>query len=607
VEKEVQEAQLLARIIQAWHPPSVGAAAAHVRERGLQKKAFSDAMINYAIYLADFLNLDPAHSSGQRAIAHRQLSSFLWSRDEEIPVHLWERFSDPAFRPLGIRTLGQAAERIMKALPVDVPSVTQAQSDQELHALTSAVPTTTISPLAGPGDRTMGKQSDSRLKGGLHELLQTPEQPKTLKLVLVISDSFLESFNGNKPLSWDDPQLLNRNQELRSRIQSAISRQNYFADNEGWDFSYHCVYLTLKSFGGFDVTHVAQIAPPDLISEIWHNATYRTALDKSITTIKVDDLRRQHGLKGQGVVWAVVDTGIKATHPGFGGRVITSQYDLTKTNNIPNNSPDDKDGHGTHVAGIIGGYLDAQLLGSYRSDQQLDGAGNAVPSLSGVAPEIQLVNLKVIEHDGDSNNTDALDKALGKILSGEVVVDGVNLSLQNDPNVQHWCSGDCPVCTRIKQITGKGIIVCAAAGNQERLRTIACPGRAEAAITVGACHKSDPFVYGVHYDSAGGPTPDGRPKPDVVAPGADILSYGIQFATGGSLYVQKTGTSMATPFVSGLCALLLEERRAAKKTSDGKLMKEILSRSAANLNRAATLQGSGLINAIDALADSQTQ
>jgi subtilisin family serine protease len=347
---------------------------------------------------------------------------------------------------------------------------------------------------------------------------------------------------------------------------------------------------------------VARIAPHDPISEIWHNATYRPALDKSLTTIKVDQLRQHHQLKGNGVIWAVVDTGIKATHPGFGGRVVAPQHDLTGKNN-----PDDANGHGTHVAGIVGGYLDAQSLQSYPPNQQVDEAGNAVSPLSGVAPEIQLVNLKVIEQEDDSNNTNALEKALGLILSGSVPVDGVNLSLENDPKEEHWCSGDCPVCTRIKQITDKKIIVCAAAGNWERLRTIACPGRAEEAITVGACHKSDPSVYGIHYKSAGGPTPDGRAKPDVVAPGGDILSYCIKFSSNGPLYAQKAGTSMATPFVSGLCALLLEERRAAKKTSDCKLMKEILSTSAENLNRAYNLQGSGLINAVDALARSQTK
>jgi subtilisin family serine protease len=433
-------------------------------------------------------------------------------------------------------------------------------------------------------------------------MLQRRKQPQELKLVLVISEPFLERFNGKTPLPYDDPRLSGRNEDLRTRIANAIARQDYSADENGWDFSYHCVYLTLRSSWGFELTRVARIAPPDFISEIWHNATYRPALDKSLTTIKVDQLRQHHPLKGNGVIWAVVDTGIKATHPGFGGRVVAPQHDLTGKNN-----PDDANGHGTHVAGIIGGYLDAQSLQSYPPNQQVDEAGNAVSPLSGVAPEIQLVNLKVIEQADDNNNTNALEKALGLILSGSVQVDGVNLSLENDPKEEHWCSGDCPVCTRIKQITDKKIIVCAAAGNWERLRTIACPGRAEEAITVGACHKSDPPVYGIHYKSAGGPTPDGRAKPDVVAPGGDILSYCIKFSSKGPLYAQKTGTSMATPFVSGLCALLLEERRAAKKTSNCKLMKEILSTSAENLNRAYNLQGSGVINAVDALARSQTK
>jgi subtilisin family serine protease len=336
-----------------------------------------------------------------------------------------------------------------------------------------------------------------------------------------------------------------------------------------------------------------------VISEIWHNDTYRTALDRSLSTIKVDQLRQQHQLTGKGLVWAVVDTGIKKTHPGLEQRVVHEE-DLTG-----NNNPDDTDGHGTHVAGIIGGHLDAQRLGKY-PNQQTDDNGNQVSPLSGVAPEVKLVNLKVIEKDGDSNNTAPLEKALGLIASGAFATDGVNLSLQNDPEEKHWCSGDCPICTRIKDITERKIIVCASAGNREGLRMTSCPGRSRHAITVGACHKSDPSGFGIHKESAGGPTPDGRPKPSVVAPGVSILSYSIKFSSGGPLYTEKTGTSMATAFVSGLCALLLQERQGAHKTSSCELIEEILSGSAQTLQRDPALQGSGLINAIDALTKSQT-
>jgi subtilisin family serine protease len=446
----------------------------------------------------------------------------------------------------------------------------------------------------------MGLESNCLLSRGLLDILKGKPGPKRgeLKLVLVIAESFLEKFNGNKPLPYFDHSMRERNQKLQQSIESAIKEQNYFADPDKWSFSYHCVYLTLKTSWKVEPAGVARIAPLGMISEIWHNDTYRTALDSSLSTVRVNHLRGQHQLNGKGIIWAVVDTGIKATHPGFGARVVR-QDDLTG-----NNNPDDTDGHGTHVAGIIGGHLDAHIVQGYPY-QQTDENGKHVSPISGVAPEVQLVSLKVIEKDGDSNNTDALEKALGLIASGAIVVHGVNLSLQNEPKEKHWCSGDCPVCKRIKEITGRNIIVCAAAGNRHGLRTICCPGRSERAITVGGCHKSEPLDFGIHSQSAGGPTPDGRQKPDVVAPGVDILSYGTQFTFGGSLYGRKTGTSMATAFVSGLCALLLEERREARRSSNCELMKTMLCNSAQTLQRDAALQGSGLINAVDALAESQ--
>jgi subtilisin family serine protease len=337
-----------------------------------------------------------------------------------------------------------------------------------------------------------------------------------------------------------------------------------------------------------------------VISEIWHNATYRTALDESLKAIKVDAARQKQNLTGKGVVWAVVDTGILGTHPGFGNRV-KQRLDLSGKKK---KNPDDIDGHGTHVAGIIGGYLDPKALAPY-PNQQTDDAGNPVSPLSGVAPEIELVSLKVIEKDGDNNNTSPIVKALELIELGHVQVHGVNVSLQNDADENHWCSGDCPVCKLIGKISEQGIVVCAAAGNLDSLRTIVCPGRSSEAITVGACHKFDASTYGIHYKSAGGPTPDGRAKPDVVAPGVDILSYSIKFASSGPLYTQKTGTSMATAFVSGLCGLLVQDRLAAQRNSAGKTLKEILTKSAVDLHRMPELQGTGLISATDALAESR--
>lgn len=442
----------------------------------------------------------------------------------------------------------------------------------------------------------MGVNSGGPLRGNLAEMIQgnVGPPPQELSLVLVIAKEFLQHFKRNAHSR--DGSLDERDHHLKKEISWRIEKLEYQA--ETFDFSYYCVFLKLKSVKGFTIEGVGGIAPRDMVSEIWHNASYRLALDVSIDTIGLNMVPQRHNLTGRGVVWAVVDSGICADHPGFGGRVI-KKLDLTNHNN-----PDDFDGHGTHVAGIIGGFLKSQDLEAY-SRLGLDAYGNKVGPLSGVAPEIQLVNLKVINKQGDRNNTDAVVKALEAIESEEVHVDGVNISLENDVKEGHWCSGDCPVCALVRKITEKGIVVCAAAGNQTSLRKITCPGRSAEAITVGACHRSSPIVYGIHFNSAGGPTPDGRAKPDLVAPGVDILSYSVRYATAGTLYTQKTGTSMATAFVSGLCALMIQQRRAVNMSVGCETLKKILSESAISLGRSMHLQGWGLISAAYALFKSQ--
>jgi subtilisin family serine protease len=158
-------------------------------------------------------------------------------------------------------------------------------------------------------------------------------------------------------------------------------------------------------------------------------------------------------------------------------------------------------------------------------------------------------------------------------------------------------------------LTGNGVVVVAAAGNQgyaeyttlqggrdEGFRSVSItdPGNAEDVITVGGTHRTRPFSYGISYFSSRGPTGDGRYKPDLVAPAEKITSL-VPAGASKSL----DGTSMAAPHVSGAAALMLA--RTEELVGDPARVKQILCSSATDLGRERYFQGAGMLDVLRAL------
>jgi subtilisin family serine protease len=111
---------------------------------------------------------------------------------------------------------------------------------------------------------------------------------------------------------------------------------------------------------------------------------------------------------------------------------------------------------------------------------------------------------------------------------------------------------------------------------------------------VGATHRYEPHTYGVSYFSSRGPTGDGRPKPDLVAPGEKINST---VPNGG--YKAKDGTSQAAPHVSGAAALLMA--RYDELRGQPERIKQLLSDSASDLGRDRYFQGAGMLDVLRAM------
>ncbi len=380
------------------------------------------------------------------------------------------------------------------------------------------------------------------------------------------------------------------------------------------------------------------------------NRPASVAVMDSRATVKADAVSRLFDIDCSPIGWAVLDSGIDATHFAFrktqpdgtpypqpfgvvpAGRVnltrVEQTYDLrTAREFFVGRQADpsavvsldqrllgtrvpmfDLEGyvrpandHGTHVAGILAAnWLD--------SEGQLQ--------LAGVCPDLRLYDLRVLKDTGDGDEFSViaglrLVKAIND-LNGRMVIHGVNLSISMLHHVANYACGWTPVCQACEDLIDSGVVVVAAAGNAgfsdpEGLRqsdgtsynvvSISDPGNAEKVITVGATHTTQPHRYGTSYFSARGPTADGRSKPDLLAPGEGITAP-VPSDTYDDLKTYD-GTSQAAPHVSGAAALLLGRYRELRGRPDR--VKAILCESATDLGRERYFQGHGLVDVLRAL------
>ena len=272
------------------------------------------------------------------------------------------------------------------------------------------------------------------------------------------------------------------------------------------------------------------------------------------------------GYNGSGVKIAILDTGIDPTHPDFTFPNGTSKVLLEKSfvdyygDGLPDEDPYDYHGHGTHVASIAAGT-------------GLASGGR----FTGIAPGAWLLNGKVLNRYGVGFMSWIISGIEWAVESG---ADVISMSLGGG-----FTDGTDPLSMACNWAVSQGVMVVAAAGNEGwwGYFTVTAPGTASEVITVGASDKGDEIAG----FSSRGPTIDLRIKPEIVAPGVDIWAAlakdslieewantgwipGIDTDGDGRYdYVALSGTSMATPHVSGAVAVLLQ-RFPSLKPSDVK-------------------------------------
>ncbi len=330
----------------------------------------------------------------------------------------------------------------------------------------------------------------------------------------------------------------------------------------------------------------------DETAALWRQLTGPRTLASGIETVALDGIATrtlaesvpqigapeawEAGYDGEGVTVAVLDTGISSTHPDVADHVVAAQ------NFSDAADAEDRDGHGTHVASTATG-TGAQSGGTY----------------TGVAPGADLLNAKVLDDTGSGWESDIIEGMQWAVDEG---ADIVSLSLGGT------ATGEVdPLEDAVNSLSAESdaLFVVAAGNEGPGSGTISSPGTAEAALTVGAVDKQDALA---DFSSTGPTAGDGLVKPDVTAPGVDIAAAGAEGAaiwdygtpvTDG--YVAISGTSMATPHVSGAAALLAQ----ANPDWTGEQLKAALTSSAVPTGTyGAFQQGTGRIDVPAALAQS---
>lgn len=297
------------------------------------------------------------------------------------------------------------------------------------------------------------------------------------------------------------------------------------------------------------------LAHAEIIKYIWEDEEFDLTLDVSAPQIDANDAWAS-GYNGSGVIISIVDSGVNTSHPALGNFILEQDFGTDGTT-------DDLCGHGTWVAGVAASTND-----TYR----------------GIAHGASFINAKAGRADCKVGASAIMAATDWSIANGAQVV---SMSIGGPVSA---CDNSITALYVNETVAENNTPIVVAAGNGGPANeTIWSPGCAENAITVGSVNDNN----GMASSSSRGPTDDGRQKPDVVAPGVGIISTNAD----GSSFTSKSGTSFATPHVSGVIGLMFQ----AFGGHNWSEIKDIVKSTAVDLGHPANAQGEGLVNATAAI------
>ena len=406
-------------------------------------------------------------------------------------------------------------------------------------------------------------------------LVQTAEEPETIPSEnLDLVDMRLQIVFQN-PERADELGLAPAPEgkiSLVAQVELLTNEHHFFIQELGGEIT--------SSFARFNT--ICFILPFDKVPEVTYlpglilleaDVLFYPSLDNSIDSIGTDVIWNEFGFRGEDTTIAILDTGIDFNHESLDDLDDNSNtedpkisvdsdgmlafYNANTDKEYPDEQPHDSGSHGTHCAGIAAG------------------TGGPSGTYSGVAPQANLVG--VIALDGGSGDEGDLLRAVDWTIENKdrFSIDVMSLSLGGPiviPGATN--NGDSSISQALDVAVEAGIVTVVAIGNGNlgiaaHPASASYPGDSVKAITVGSVNDD----HNREIYSSRGPTGDGRLKPDVMAPGGAIMSAS---AGSGDGYVSYSGTSMATPHVAGVAALMIQANPGISPTSNSDYVKQIL-------------------------------
>ena len=281
------------------------------------------------------------------------------------------------------------------------------------------------------------------------------------------------------------------------------------------------------------VEHVQRNRPVRAFNDSAQEAYGVTAARTNVPTVEGNADGNLSTYSAGDLVAAVIDSGIDAGHRDLDEGKVIAFKDFVGTSTTPY----DNNGHGTHVAATLAGEGDARADLKYK----------------GVAPGAALVGVKVLDSSGNGTEADVVDGIEWTVTNKATYgIEAINLSL----GAVGCSDGSEADSLAVNAAFDAGLVVSVAAGNEGPGQcTVGSPGAAPKSLTVGSMADFGPLGFYQAYNSSRGKTLDGRVKPDISAPGVQITSADSGTTTG---YFEGSGTSAATPFVTGVALLMRE-------------------------------------------------
>ena len=368
-------------------------------------------------------------------------------------------------------------------------------------------------------------------------------------------------------------------------VKSPEGKIDLFARVSDLDSSHHDFVISMggvitSSFDRFntfgfiiDVEKIPEVVYLPDLEWLEANVLFYPTLDNSVESIGTSEIWDDFGFKGEDTTIAILDTGVDFDHESLDDLDdISSTYDpkiaidsngmlgfynANTDKEYPDEQPHDSGSHGTHCAGIAAG------------------TGGSSGQYAGVAPQANVVG--VIALDGGSGDEGDLLRAVDWTIQNKerFSIDVMSLSLGGPiviPGATN--NGGSSISQALDIAVEAGIVTVVAIGNGNlglaaHPGSVSYPGDSVKAITVGSVNDD----HSREIYSSRGPTGDGRMKPDVMAPGGAIMSAQ---ANSGDGYVSYSGTSMATPHVAGVAALMIQANPNVSPTSSTDYVKQIL-------------------------------